>query len=143
MLNTISYTGRLTKDVSLRYSPQGTAIASYTVAVNRPFTNQQGEREADFINTVQFKRGAENTANFCKKGDLVGVTGRLQTRNYQNNEGKTVWVTEVVAENVAFLETRGGQSNNQSNNQNNQSNNDDPFGDNGEPISISDDDLPF
>ncbi|WP_243298988.1 single-stranded DNA-binding protein [Bacillus litorisediminis] len=167
MLNRVVLVGRLTKDPDLRYTPSGVPVATFTLAVNRTFTNQQGEREADFINIVVWRKPAENVANFLKKGSLAGVDGRIQTRSYEGQDGRRVYVTEVVAESVQFLEPRnasqdragsgfsGGQRErdfgyNQNQPQRNyQDNNqfsrldDDPFADNGEPIDISDDDLPF
>ncbi|WLD93376.1 single-stranded DNA-binding protein [Alkalihalobacillus sp. AL-G] len=107
MINRIILVGRLTKDPDLRYTPNGVAVANFTLAVNRPFTNQQGDREADFVNIVVWRRQAENAANFLKKGSLAGVDGRLQTRSYDNNEGRRVYVTEVMAESVQFLEPKG------------------------------------
>ena len=167
MMNRTTLVGRLTKDPELRYTANGVAVATFTLAVNRPFSNQQGEREADFINIVVWRKQAENVANFLKKGSLAGVDGRIQTRNYENNEGRRVFVTEVIGESVQFLEPKGsGKSQpqqqggmNQSQqpspsqaqggfqNQNQQSanqaaNNNDPFAGNG-PIDINDDDLPF
>lgn len=96
----------MTRDVELRYTGSGIAVASFTVAIDRPFTNAQGERDTDFINCVAWRRTAETIANFTKKGSLIGVTGRIQTRNYQNNEGRTIYVTEVVAENFQMLEPK-------------------------------------
>jgi len=113
LLNRVLLVGRLTKDPELRYTPSGVATATFTLAVNRTFTNQSGEREADFINVVVWRRPAENVANFLKKGSLAGVDGRLQTRNYEGQDGKRIYVTEVVAESVQFLEPK---SNNQANN---------------------------
>lgn len=148
MMNRVVLVGRLTKDPELRYTPAGAAVATFTLAVNRSFTNQAGEREADFINCVVWKRAAENAANFLKKGSLAGVDGRLQSRSYDDQAGKKVYVTEVVAESVQFLEPKsGGQSNsqntNQSNNQQEKTKTEDPFANDGKPIDISDDDLPF
>ncbi|PKR86118.1 single-stranded DNA-binding protein [Heyndrickxia camelliae] len=139
MMNRVVLVGRLTKDPDLRYTPSGVAVATFTLAVNRTFTNQQGEREADFINVVVWRKAAENAANYLKKGSLAGVDGRLQTRNYEGQDGKRVWVTEVVAESVQFLEPK--QSSNQSNNQSSRQN-EDPF-QSGQPIDINDDELPF
>ena len=143
MLNRTVLVGRLTKDPDLRYTPSGVAVATFTLAVNRTFTNQSGEREADFLNCVIWRKQAENVANFLKKGSLAGVDGKLQSRSYEDQSGKKVFVTEVVAESVQFLEPRG-QGNTQNNNQqqNNIQSNDDPFG-GGTPIEISDDSLPF
>jgi|SRR5690625_291036 len=155
MMNRAVLVGRLTRDPELRYTPSGVAVANFTLAVNRPFTNQQGERDADFINCVVWRRPAENLANYMKKGNMVGVDGRIQTRTYEDQDGKTVYVTEIVADNVHFLESRGSsagqgsgsqgyqknQGQQQTHNQNQQ--NESPFSQDGEPIDISDDDLPF
>ena len=165
MLNRVVLVGRLTKDPDLRYTPNGVAVANFTIAVNRPFSNKQGEQDADFINCVVWRRAAENLANFMNKGSQVGVDGRLQTRSFENQEGKRIFVTEVVADSVQFLESKGssqgggnrggsgyqpnqnqqpsGNNFGSNNNNNNQQRNDDPFADQGEPIDISDDDLPF
>ncbi|MGG1595602.1 single-stranded DNA-binding protein [Terribacillus saccharophilus] len=151
MLNRVVLVGRLTKDPDLKYTPNGVAVANFTLAVNRSFSNQAGEKEADFINCVVWRRPAENLANFMGKGSLVGVDGRVQTRSFDNQEGKKVYVTEIVADSVQFLDTKGGQSANQgngrSNNNSSQSSNSgydqDPFRDKGDPINIADDDLPF
>lgn len=143
MINTVTLVGRLTRDVELRYAESGRAIANFNLAVNRPFKNANGDREADFINVVQFGKGAELTAQYMKKGSQLGLTGRIQTRSYENNEGKRVYVTEVVADQVAFLDSKDRQNNQHSTQQNNQQQFDDPFKNNGEPIDINDDDLPF
>ena len=157
MLNRIVLVGRLTKDPELRYTPSGIAVATFTLAVNRNFTNDQGERDADFINCVVWRRPAENAANFLKKGSLAGVDGRIQTRSYENNEGRRVYVTEVIAESVQFLEPKNanewrdqGNSNQSYRNENNappannQNSGRPQNGSNfGGPIDISDDDLPF
>ncbi|MEA3321526.1 single-stranded DNA-binding protein [Sutcliffiella horikoshii] len=171
MLNRVVLVGRLTKDPELRYTPSGVAVATFTLAVNRTFQNQQGEREADFINCVVWRKQAENAANFLKKGSLAGVDGRVQTRNYEGQDGKRVYVTEIVAESVQFLEPKGSggtgnasrpnpnqnqgygsspnfgyDQNQQRSNNNNQGYtrvDDDPFKNDGQPIDISDDDLPF
>lgn len=155
MLNRVVLVGRLTKDPELRYTPNGVAVANFTIAVNRPFSNQQGNREADFINCVVWRRPAENLANYMSKGSLIGVDGRLQTRNFEGQDGKRVFITEVVADSVQFLESKGGSSSQNNTNSNNfqpnqnqrgndmPQNDEDPFANNGEPIDISDDDLPF
>lgn len=167
MINRVVLVGRLTRDPDLRYTANGAAVGSFTIAVNRQFTNSQGEREADFINCVIWRKAAENFANFTHKGSLVGIDGRIQTRNYENQQGQRVYVTEVVVENFSLLESKSSSngnanntaSNNFSNNNsfnnngvpNNESskpNNDfeaktDPFADNSQSIDISDDDLPF
>lgn len=152
MLNRIVLIGRLTRDPELRYTPNGVAVTTFTLAVDRPFTGQQGNREADFINIVTWRGLAETCAKYLKKGRLTAAEGRLQVRNYDNNEGKKVYVTEVVADNVRFLEFgqdqgQGGSPSSQSNQGGFQQErtrfNDDPFADDGKPIDISDDDLPF
>ena len=135
MINSTVICGRLTKDVDLRYTPSGVAVANFTVAVDNPFKKD----DASFINCVAWKATAENLANYMKKGSMVGVDGRLQTRSFDNQEGKKVFVTEVVANNVAFLESKGG-NNQQSNRQNSQQRNDDPFG---EPVEYDENQLPF
>lgn len=159
MINRSVLVGRLTRDVDLRYTANGTAVATFTVAVNRQFTNANGEREADFINCVIWRKAAENFSNFTHKGSLVGIDGRIQTRNYENQQGQRVYVTEVVVENFALLEPKSANNNHPSQNNNipnnNHSNgpahptanntvaNEDPFADNTQSIDISDDDLPF
>ena len=146
MINNVTIVGRLTKDADLRYTSDGTATATFSLAVNRPFKSANGEREADFINCVIWRKNAENFANFTRKGSLVGVTGRIQTRNYENKEGQRVYVTEVVAENFALLESKkDGASNGQAGQSNNRSSHQpsDPFSSHSESIDISDDDLPF
>ncbi|KQO10621.1 single-stranded DNA-binding protein [Paenibacillus sp. Leaf72] len=183
MLNRVILIGRLTRDPELRYTPAGVAVAQFTIAVDRPFTSGQGEREADFIPVVTWRQLAETCANYLRKGRLTAVEGRIQVRNYENNEGKRVYVTEVIADNVRFLESNkdaggaredsggmsggsgsfgggssygnggggggGYNSNNNSNNNSGRSSNNsrndnrDPFSDDGRPIDISEDDLPF
>ena len=107
MLNNVSLVGRLTKDVDLRYTPSNVAVATFTLAVNRTFKNENGEREADFINCVMWRQQAENLANWAKKSALIGITGRIQTRSYDNQQGQRVYVTEVVAEQFQLLESKG------------------------------------
>lgn len=126
MINNVVLVGRMTRDAELRMTQSNTAVASFTLAVNRPFKNQNGEREADFINCVIWRQAAENLANWCKKGALVGITGNIQTRNYENQQGQRVYVTEVLANNFQLLESRSQQ---QSSNNNS--------------MDISDDDSPF
>ena len=109
MLNNVSLVGRTTRDVELRYTPSNVAVATFTLAVNRTFKNENGEREADFINVVMWRQQAENLANWAKKGALIGITGRIQTRSYDNQQGQRVYVTEVVAEQFQLLESRNSQ----------------------------------
>ncbi|OMF22574.1 single-stranded DNA-binding protein [Paenibacillus sp. FSL H8-0548] len=173
MLNRVILIGRLTRDPELRYTPAGVAVTQFTLAVDRPFTSGgQGEREADFIPIVTWRQLAETCANYLRKGRLTAVEGRIQVRNYENNEGKRVYVTEVIADNVRFLESNkdggssreeGGSSNsggtstgggsfggnasqssgNRPSGNNSRNDSRDPFQDDGRPIDISEDDLPF
>jgi single-strand DNA-binding protein len=140
ILNRVILIGRLTKDPELRYLPNGTAVTQFTLAVDRPVAAGK-EKEADFLNIVTWRQLAETCANYLRKGRLTAVEGRIQVRNYDNNEGKRIYVTEIVADNVRFLESSGGSGNSQQQNQ--QREQQDPFIDDGKPIDISDDDLPF
>lgn len=165
MLNTVILIGRLTKDPDLKYTPAGVAVAQFTLAVDRPFTSGENQqREADFIPIVTWRQLAETVANYTRKGRLVAVEGRIQVRNYENNEGKRVYVTEIIANNVRFLDkapenaqegaggSRGGGGSNNSyggggggygSGGGGRNNNSDPFSGDGKPIDISEDDLPF
>ena len=173
MINRVVLVGRLTRDPELRTTGSGISVATFTLAVDRQFTNSQGERGADFISCVIWRKSAENFCNFTSKGSLVGVDGRIQTRSYDNKDGQRVYVTEVVVDNFALLESRkdreargqnvgytpnkgnnstpstnnfqnnGGSQNNNPQNNNNQNNAQDPFAGSGDTIDISDDDLPF
>ena len=105
MLNRIVLIGRLTKNPELRFTQSGKAVCSFTLAVDRPFTNQEGNREADFINIVVWNKPAENCAQYLAKGKLTAVDGRLQIRSYEGNDGQRRYVTEVIADNVRFLPT--------------------------------------
>jgi single-strand DNA-binding protein len=134
MLNRVILIGRLTKDPELRYTPAGVAVTQFTLACDRPVSAGK-EKEADFINIVTWRQTAEACANYLKKGRLAAVEGRIQVRNYDNNEGKKVYVTEVIADNVRFLE--GNKDGNPQ-----KDNTSPPSGDD-KPIDISDDDLPF
>ena len=108
-INNVVLVGRMTKDAELRYTPQNQAVATFSLAVNRNFKNNNGERDADFINCVIWRQQAENLANWAKKGALVGIVGRIQTRNYENQQGQCVYVTEVVADSFQLLESRNAQ----------------------------------
>lgn len=149
-MNNVSLVGRLTKDPDLRYTPNGVAVATFTLAVNRAY-KKEGQQEADFIPCVVWRKPAENLANFIGKGGQVGVEGKIQTRSFDGQDGKRVYVTEVVADQIHFLEpkNKGGGSNPSSGsapfNPPNQkpSFNEDPFGGTGKTIDITDDDLPF
>ena len=143
MLNSTCLVGRLTKDAELRYTPNNQAVAAFTLAVNRNFKSQNGEREADFINCVIWRQQAENLANWAKKGALIGITGRIQTRSYENQQGQRVYVTEVVSETFQLLESRKDREAGPS-----QGYSQPDFGRQAEPMNanpmdISDDDLPF
>lgn len=163
MLNRVILIGRLTRDPDLKYTPAGVAVTQFTIAVDRPFSSGPNqEREADFIPVVTWRQLAETCANYLRKGRLTAVEGRIQVRNYENNEGKRVYVTEVIADNVRFLESSnsGNRTNrddappngrNSDSNGNGggyggssgRANDQDPFAADGRPIDISEDDLPF
>ncbi|WP_049488123.1 single-stranded DNA-binding protein [Streptococcus parasanguinis] len=111
MINNVTLIGWLTRDAELRYTPSNIATAQFNVACNRNFKNANGEYDADFINCVMWREQAERFCNWTKKGMLVGITGRIQTRSYEGNDGKRVYVTEVVAENFQILEKRDNTAN--------------------------------
>ena len=138
MINNVVLVGRLVRDPELRYTPSNQAVATFSLAVNRNFKSQNGEREADFINCVIWRQQAENLANWAKKGALIGITGRIQTRNYENQQGQRVYVTEVVAENFQLLESQKEREAGPS-----QGYGRPDFGRQAEPMDISSDDLPF
>ena len=138
MINNVVMIGRLTRDVELRYTSNNVAVGAFTLAVNRNFKNAAGDRESDFINCIIWNKQAENLANWTKKGMLIGITGRIQTRSYENQQGQRVYVTEVVADSFQILEKRDNSAN--------QASMDDqvpPSFGNSQPMDISDDDLPF
>ncbi len=110
MINSVTLVGRLTKNPEIRTTPSGVEVGNFTLAVNRTFTNQNGERDADFINCIVFRKQAVNVNQYLSKGKLAGVVGRLQTRSYDNKEGQKVFVTEVVCDNVQFLEPKDSQN---------------------------------
>ena len=160
-MNKVVLIGRLTRDPELRYTGSNTPVATFSLAVNRNFQNQNGEREADFINIVVWRKQAENVKNFLTQGSQVAVEGRIQTRTYDDQNGQKRYITEVVADNVEFL---GSKSSNNSNNMNNNASKNaeptpydfgdmpepkgtdvdsNPFADFGSSIEISDDELPF
>lgn len=147
--------GRLTRDPELRTTPTGRNVCQFSVAVNRTFTNANGEREADFINCVVWDKQAENLSKYQKKGNQIAVEGRIQTRNYDDKDGKRVYVTEILATNISFLDAKGtsnggGSFNNMpeppmedKSNATTVSVDKDPFEAFGDSIEISDNDLPF
>ncbi len=156
MLNRIILIGRLTRDPELRYTASGVARTTFTLAVDRPYVNQQGQREADFINIVTWRQLAELCANYLHKGRLVAVEGRLEIRSFENNEGQRVRVTEVVADNVRFLESKAQSGERPAGVSTGTPDpaagyggsgfggfDDDPFANEGTPIDITEDDLPF
>ena len=106
MVNKIFLLGRLTKDVDVRYTPSQKVVASFTLAVDRPFLNQEGKREADFIPIVVWGKAAELVGNSCKKGHRLLVEGRLQIRNFEAKDGTKHWVTEVISTNIEFVERK-------------------------------------
>ena len=103
--------GRITKDPELRTTPNNRSVCQFTIAVNRTYTNEEGKREADFINCVVWDKQAENLAMYQKKGNQIAVEGRIQTRNYDDNNGKKVYVTEVLVNNISYLDTKKDDSN--------------------------------
>ena len=158
MINRAVLTGRLTKDPELRTTQSGLSVASFNLAVDRPFKDNNGNYGADFISCVIWRKAAENFCNFTSKGSLVGIDGRIQTRNYDDNDGKKVYVTEIVVDNFALLESKKDHQNNNNgsyannnkgtyskgnNGANYDNNSQDPFNGSGDTIDISDDDLPF
>lgn len=165
MINRVVLVGRLTRDPELKTTQSGLSVVTFTLAVNRQYTNAQGERGADFISCVIWRKAAENFCNFTSKGSLVGIDGRIQTRTYDgqiqtrtydNKNGQKVYVAEVVVDNFSLLESKkdrqnnantsnnGGYSNSGNNSTSNNSNaQQDPFSGSGDTIDITDDDLPF
>ncbi|PKE63929.1 single-stranded DNA-binding protein [Macrococcoides caseolyticum] len=160
MINRVVLVGRLTKDPEYRVTQSGIAVASFTLAVNRTFTNAQGERQADFINCIVFRKQADNVNTYLHKGSLAGVDGRLQSRSYENQEGRRVFVTEVVCESVQFLEPKNSRNSGDHYEDYPQAQKtsdyaerekkaqetmpgNNPFANADGPIDISDDDLPF
>lgn len=151
MLNRVVVTGRLTADPQFRTTQSGVSVTTFTLAVNRSFTNAQGKQDVDFINCVTFRKQAENVNNYLSKGSLAGVDGRIQSRSYENNEGKRVFITEVVADSVQFLEPKGNNNQNVSQGQQRGNNNqqtgnaaeDNPFANNNGSVDIQNSDLPF
>lgn len=138
MLNSVCLVGRMTKDAELRYTPSNQAVATFSLAVNRNFKGQDGKRETDFINCVIWRQQAENLANWAKKGALIGITGRIQTRSYENQQGQRVYVTEVVADSFQLLEF-----NKQNNQGHSQGQSQPDFTRQAEPFNIEESDLPF
>ena len=156
-MNRVDLVGRLTRDPELRHTTSGRAVCQISLAINRTFTNQNGEREADFINVVVWDKQAENVSKYVTKGRLVSVEGRLQSRSYDDKDGKKVYVTEVVANNVQFLSASGNTNSQPQVQESNPFDFDsapsaptqtvsvekDPFESFGESVTISDNDLPF
>ena len=155
-MNKVILIGRLTRDPELKTTTSGVATTNFSIAVDRPFVNQQsGQREADFINCVAWRKQAENISRYCFKGSQVAVEGRIQVRNYDAQDGSKRYVTEVVCDNVTFLGSKNSNGNNNTDNsyQNNFSEpskdiettdlNDDPYANMGDEVALTDDDLPF
>ncbi len=149
-MNKVVLIGRLTKDPELRYTSSNVPAASFTLAVNRNFQNQNGVREADFINIVMWRKQAETVKKYLTKGSLISIEGRIQTRNYDGADGKKVYVTEVIADNFEFLESKGQRASQPSfdlpplSEETPTTNvNDEPYIDFGDTIELSDDDVAF
>ena len=150
--------GRLVRDPELRYTGSNIAVATFSLAVNRNFAGANGERETDFINIVVWRKQAENVKNYITQGSQVAIDGRIQTRSYDDKDGQKKYVTEVVADNVQFLDTKASREMRQTSSGSSNPNpydfqpdmdvqttdlKEDPFKDFGEEIKIEDDDLPF
>lgn len=106
MINRVVLVGRLTKDTEVRTTQGGLSVVNFNLAVNRQFTNSDGDREADFIQCIIWRKAAESFGKYTHKGSLVGIDGRIQTHNYENKQGQRVYVTEVVVDNFSLLESR-------------------------------------
>ncbi|OTO02262.1 single-stranded DNA-binding protein [Enterococcus sp. 5B3_DIV0040] len=143
MLNSVTLVGRLTKDADLRYTVKGTAVATFTLAVNRNFTNAQGQREADFIQCVIWGKAAESLAKYTRKGSLIGITGRVQTRSYENKQGQRVYITEVFVLTFTLLESKAVNEQRQVGTQSTHAPVETPSDLYTGGIEIHDDDLPF
>ena len=148
-MNKVILIGRLSKEIELRYTDSNKSVASSTIAVNRP-KKEDGTQEADFINLVVWGKQAENLQKYCAKSSQIAVEGRIQVRTYDDKEGKKRYVTEVVAENIQFLDTKRqiqGQSSVQEKTNceiiKDAMEEKDPFEEFGEQIKIEDSDLPF
>ncbi len=128
-MNKVILIGRTTKQIELRTTTTGTSVANFSLAVTRSFKNANGEYESDFFNCIAFGKLAETIKNYVNKGDRLGVEGRLQSRSYQNTEGKNVYVTEVIVENIEFLQAKRKDESGGSN---------DPFSDFGENVAYED-----
>lgn len=143
MINNVTLVGRLVAPPDLRKTPNNVSSLQGTLAVNRNFKNENGDREADFINFQAWRGTADIIAQYCSKGSLIGLTGRIQTRSYDNQQGQRVYVTEVVAESVELLETRNKQQTQApAQPSNNYTGANNPFSQ-PDPFSVSDDGLPF
>lgn len=149
-MNKVVLIGRLTKDPELRYTSSNVPAASFTLAVNRNFQNQNGVREADFINIVMWRKQAETVKKYLIKGSLISIEGRIQTRSYDGADGKKVYVTEVIADNFEFLESKGQRASQPSidlpplpEETPTTNVNDEPYIDFGDTIELSDDDVAF
>ncbi len=145
-MNKVVLIGRLTRDPEIRYTSNNIAATNFTLAVNRNYQNQNGVREADFINIVMWRKQAETAKKYLSKGSLIAIEGRIQTRNYDGADGKKVYVTEVLADSFEFLESKGQKTNSDIDFNNDVSTNnigDEPYIDFGDTIELSDDDIAF
>ena len=144
-MNKVCLTGRITKNIELKYNQNNVAITSFNLAVTRKFKNQNGEYESDFINCIAYKSTAELLNKYVKKGDLLGIEGRIQTRNYEDKDGKRVYVTEVIVDSIDFLQSRKDESKQETTEKENtkQKLSDDVFSEFGSSIEITDNDIAF
>ncbi len=146
MINRTVLVGRLTKDPELRRTQNDIPVATFTLAVNRPFTSRGGERETDFLPCVVWRRQAENVERYLSKGSLVGIDGRIQTRTYDDQDGNRKYITEIVCDSVQFLEPRSAQDNTSYDNDSRSSRTDNRRDNEPKDTAddlVSEDDLPF
>ena len=144
-MNKVCLTGRVTKNIELKYTQNNIAITNFTLAVTRKFKNQNGEYESDFINCIAYKSTAELLSKYVEKGDLLGIDGRIRTRNYEDKDGKRVYVTEIIVDSMDFLQAKKEEKSPVENEKSPVKSglNDDVFSEFGSSIEITDDDIAF
>lgn len=144
-MNKVCLTGRLTKNIELRYTQSNIEVTQFTLAVTRKYKNQNGEYDSDFINCIAYRNTAKLLNDYVKKGDLLGIEGHIQTRNYEDKEGKRIYVTEIIVENIDFLQSNNSSKSDPKKVEEKPKNNlnDDVFAEFGSQIEITDDDVAF
>lgn len=144
-MNKVCLTGRLTKDIELRYTQSNIEVTQFTLAVTRKYKNQNGEYDSDFINCIAYRNTAKLLNDYVKKGDLLGIEGHIQTRNYEDKDGKRIYVTEIIVENIDFLQSNNSSKSDSKKVEEKPKNNlnDDVFAEFGNQIEITDDDVAF